>query len=1028
MNSHKPLLITIFCFFLLNNTFSQETIKGTVYEQQSRETLIGANVIIPNTGKGTMTDFNGFFQMQVESLPIIIEVSFIGFEKKTITVESTDALKIYLGEDKQILSEVVIVDTRLTEKQKQSPITVEAMDVIAIKETPAASFYEGLGALKGVDVTSASLGFKIINTRGFNSTSPVRSLQIIDGVDNQSPGLNFSLGNFLGSSELDLKKVEIIVGANSALYGPNAFNGVISMETKSPFDFPGFTAQVKGGDRDLSEISLRLADVYKNKAGEDKFGYKFNFYRMTAYDWVADNYDQSYDSPSSINNFGGYDAVNRYGDEEYSSWNSLSGAPGLGTYHRQGYNEIDLVDYNTKNYKLNSAFYFKPSVNTELIYSTNYGNGTTVYQGDNRYSLKNLSFFQNRLEFKVKDKFFIRLYETHEDAGESYDAVATAIALQNMQMDKKRFSEEYANYWTEFIMPQILNLPGWIDILDVPLYEIDPITGIPIIGEDGLPVYIENAYEDWAEAMNIVIDENQDAFAAFHDSTQVNLNNIVGDFGYDFLEPGTPEFEEAFDQITSQTRYDEYGNYLGGTRFYDKSKLYHMQSEYKFDIGETKFTIGANARVYEPDSRGSIFNDGYVTNYNNRYLFDEDGNPIIDIDTSIVNIGTNPFIPEFVEVIDTTHIFVVDTSIVKLDITNKEYGVYAGLDRDFLSETLKLSATMRMDKNENFNYLFSPAASLVYLPTEKDVLRVSLSSAIRNPTLTDQYLNYDAGPAILIGNINGFGYDEYFVDIDSLTEYFIDEQRNPTALHGGLMQVEPIRPEKVKTIELGYRTTLFNKLYVDVSAYYSSYDDFIGYQTGASFTFGGERIANEEDVIVGWASEVGDTIDEYMNLLIPSIQGYRVAANAQNKVNTKGFTIGLNYFLSQYITLNGNYSFNKLIKKGIDDPIIPAYNTPEHKFNLGITGRGINLFSISPNWGFSVNYKWVEGFIFEGSPQFTGFVPTYSQLDAQVSKEIKAINATFKLGASNLLNNLTYQVYGGPRVGRMMYSSLQFDF
>ena len=113
---------------------------------------------------------------------------------------------------------------------------------------------------------------------------------------------------------------------------------------------------------------------------------------MTAFDWVADNYDQAFDTPSSINNFGGYDAVNVYGDEEYSTWNKLSEVPGLGTYHRQGYYESDLVDYNTKNYKLNSAFYYKPSVNTELIYSTNYGNGTTVYQGDNRYSLRNLSF------------------------------------------------------------------------------------------------------------------------------------------------------------------------------------------------------------------------------------------------------------------------------------------------------------------------------------------------------------------------------------------------------------------------------------------------------------------------------------------------------------------------------------------------------------------------------------------------------------------------------------------------------------
>lgn len=1024
----RAQLYVFILLFIQSISFAQSMVKGHVYDNKSKETLIGANVIIPESGIGTVTDLDGYFQLPVNELPVTIEVSFIGFEKKSILVASSEALKIYLGENKLLLSEVVVVDSRLTEKQKQSPITVETMDVIAIKETPSSTFYEGLGALKGVDVTSASLGFKIINTRGFNSTSPVRSLQIIDGVDNQSPGLNFSLGNFLGSSELDLKKVEIILGANSALYGPNAFNGVISMETKSPFDFTGFSAQAKGGNRDLTEVSLRFADTFKNKEGQDRFGYKFNFYRMTASDWVADNYDQSFDTPSPTTNFGGYDAVNIYGDEEYSTWNSLSLAPGLGTFHRRGYKEIDLVDYNTKNNKFNAAFHFKPSVETELIYSTNYGNGTTVYQGDNRYSLKNLSFFQNRLEFKVKDKFFIRLYETHEDAGDSYDAVATAVALQNMQMDRKRFAEEYANYWTESIMPQILELPGWVNILDVPLYETDPVTGEVIVGDDGLPVYIDNAYENWAEEMSTIIDDNPDLFEAFHDSTQAHLDDIVGNFGYTFLEPGTPEFKNAFDQIVSQTRYDEYGNYLGGTKFYDKSQLYHAQSEYKFDIGENRFTVGANARLYRPDSRGSIFNDGFETNYNKRYLYDELGNPVIDVVTKIVNVSTNPFLPDFQTVVDSAHIYETDTTVNKLTITNKEFGVYAGFDRDYLSETLKLSTTVRMDKNENFDYLFSPAASIVYLPSEKDVLRVSLSSAIRNPTLADQYLNYDAGPAILIGNLNGFGYDQYFVNVDSLEKYFVEETRNPDALRGGFMQVDPIQPEKVKTIEVGYRTTLFNKLYIDASAYYSVYNDFIGYQSGASFAFGGERIATEEDVTSGWASAVGDTIDEYMNLIMPSIQGYRVAANAKDKVNTKGFTIGVNYFLNPNITLNGNYSWNKLVKTGEDDPIIPAYNTPEHKFNIGIAGRDINLFAISPNWGFSMNYKWVEGFMFEGSPQFTGQVPTYSQLDAQISKELKPINATFKLGASNLLDNKSFQVYGGPRVGRMSYASLQFDF
>ena len=76
------------------------------------------------------------------------------------------------------------------------------------------------------------------------------------------------------------------------------------------------------------------------------------------------------------------------------------------------------------------------------------------------------------------------------------------------------------------------------------------------------------------------------------------------------------------------------------------------------------------------------------------------------------------------------------------------------------------------------------------------------------------------------------------------------------------------------------------------------------------------------------------------------------------------------------------------------------------------------------NLGFSINYKWVEGFLYEGSPQFTGLVPTYDQLDAQVSKFVPKIHTTFKLGASNMLNNKMFQVYGGPRIGRMIYFSV----
>src|SRR5690606_2130519 len=143
------------------------------------------------------------------------------------------------------------------------------------------------------------MGFKVINTRGFNSTSPVRSLQLIDGVDNQSPGLNFSLGNFLGASDLDVMKVDIIAGASTAFFGPGAFNGVINMTTKSPWLFPGLSASAKVGERNLKEGAIRWAQVFKNKAGKDKFAYKLNLFALTAEDWFAENYEATSNSPTA---------------------------------------------------------------------------------------------------------------------------------------------------------------------------------------------------------------------------------------------------------------------------------------------------------------------------------------------------------------------------------------------------------------------------------------------------------------------------------------------------------------------------------------------------------------------------------------------------------------------------------------------------------------------------------------------------------------------------------------------------------
>ena len=197
-------------------------------------------------------------------------------------------------------------------KDAQTRVSYDRVDILA---NPAAEIMSGVGTQKEMMVSSPSLAFKVLNTRGFNSAAPVRMLQIIDGVDNQSPGLNFSLGNFLGVSELDLLRVDVIVGASGPFYGPNAFNGVISMQTMDPFIHKGLSVTMKAAEWNLLDGGLRYADAFHNKKGEDWLAFKLNLYGLKANDWEAVNYTPITASPVEISNSGRYNAVNIYGDE-----------------------------------------------------------------------------------------------------------------------------------------------------------------------------------------------------------------------------------------------------------------------------------------------------------------------------------------------------------------------------------------------------------------------------------------------------------------------------------------------------------------------------------------------------------------------------------------------------------------------------------------------------------------------------------------------------------------------------------------
>jgi len=265
--------------------------------------------------------------MKKQLLPIL-SILVVLFSSNRIFAQSTsrndtikkDTLKNH------ILHEVVVSASRRAESILKAPVTIEILSNNDIKRSAAPSFFDALENVKGVQMLTPSMGFKIINTRGFANTTNVRFTQLVDGIDNQAPHIGAPIGNAMGPSDLDIEKMEIIPGTASALYGLNAINGLANFITKSPFLSTGITIQQKTGITHLndplsaaklfSETSLRIAEKISSR-----LAYKVNFTYTKGYDWIANNQtDLNAGANTGVGISGGidnpaFDPVNGYGNE-----------------------------------------------------------------------------------------------------------------------------------------------------------------------------------------------------------------------------------------------------------------------------------------------------------------------------------------------------------------------------------------------------------------------------------------------------------------------------------------------------------------------------------------------------------------------------------------------------------------------------------------------------------------------------------------------------------------------------------------
>lgn len=947
----RSYLTIILLFLVYSYTVGQVTsITGKVVESSTNDPLIGVNILVKGKVLGTITDMKGEFNLRVnQDPPLTLVFSMVGFasQERIVTENNASGINIQLEEQMFLGQEVVVSASRVEESILQSPVSIEKMDILAVRETASDTYYKAIANLKGVDVTTSSVNFQILNARGFNSTGNTRFVQLTDGMDTQAPALNFPIGNLNGPSELDVESLELIPGASSALYGPNAFNGILLVNSKSPFDYQGVSAFYKQGvnhiggrpgepqsPQPMYEGAFRYAHAFNNKVA-----FKINASFMQAEDWYGtDRTDLNRNAQGALPFNPGENLVHVFGDEVSNNIGLLrnvgaiqaqANALGIGGYigsipdqivSRTGYDERDLVDYGAKNYKLNGALHYRITDRAELSYTLNYGSGTSVYTGAQRYSLNNFNITQHKLELRG-DNFFLRTYTTRENSGDSYIADLTGVNINDTWKGNAQWFGEYTlNYMGALAQQQVA--PG---------------------------------------AMGSI---QQQANAHQFARSQADVGRY---------EPGSA----AFDAETRTVRGVEIP---AGSLFNDRSRMNMVEGQYDFknEIDFMDLQVGGSYRVYELRSNGTIFAD-------------VEGN----------------------------------------EITIQELGAFAQGAKRVLQDKLKITGSIRYDKNENFEGQFSPRISGVYTEGNSN-FRLSYQTGFRMPTTQAQHIDLNVVSARLIGGLPFYRekyriYDNAFT-LGSVQRYTaaVGAGASPVAPEAtALLQVaEPLpdlRPEQVRSTEVGYKGLLSNnRLLIDFAYYHNTYSDFIALtalRKAPGPVFPGAGITTDQGAI--------NAINAPSLLTPITIQGqentFQTYTNIiDENVRAHGAAIGITYNLPSNYSISGNYNFNQLLTD-LDPNLLLGFNTPEHKTNIMFGNR-----KLTRNMGFNVAYRYQSGFFWESSFAI-GDVPEFHNVDAQVSYKVSNLKTIVKLGGSNIFNNRYIMNFGGPTLGAIYYLSITFD-
>jgi iron complex outermembrane receptor protein len=747
-------------------------ISGVVREKGTGEALPGVSISIKGGNTGTQSDADGKFALKAKlTYPFTLVFNALGHEVIELPiVSSSQPIEVQLESKGILTNEVVVSASRVEESRLKSPVAIEKLDIRAIKETPAPSFYDALENVKGVQMLTSSLTFKVPNTRGFNIPNNFRFMQLVDGVDMQAATLGVPLGNAIGPTELDIASVEITPGAASALYGMNAINGMANLTTKSPFTYQGLSVyqklgvnHVDGIDRNpsaLTETAIRWAQALGDNG---RWAYKVNLDYLRGTDWLSNTQTDQNPQGLSTSNPGfselsgafnpAADLWNRYGDDTNSSLTvtiPYQGKNQAFTVTRTGYYERDLVNPIVRNIKADASLHYKLTDKLELSYGYRFGLMDGVFQRGNKIQLNGVTVQNHKLELKGSD-FVVRAYTLIENTGNSYN-----------------------------LNPLALNL--------------DLQNGSNTV---------------WGGKFKTALQSQLDAGAALPQA--MAAARAAADAGR--AEPGTQAFTDLKNQITGINNWDSGVNVTGapipgGAALTQHSRTYHTEG--LWNLGQrVKFVdllVGADARVYQ---------------------IIPDGNNFVDFSRPLTDRsqpgGDYVYYKKFGAFGQATKLLLAD----KLKLT-------ASLRVDYNPEFTakvnpRLAAVYTVAEKHNFRASYQNGWRFPSLFEALSFVNNGNVRRVGGLARVNEGLNYlqNSYTRASIDQFNA-AVNAYVAANTGSTA----AQAAVLAQNRQLLQVANLpteQPEQINAFEVGYRSVLFdNKLAIDADAYFNVYSGFLG--------------------------------------------------------------------------------------------------------------------------------------------------------------------------------------------------------